>query len=272
MRQILCVILGIILLCPCASAKDEAYVAITFDDGPSGHFTADLLDGLQERKVQATFFLCGYRIDQFPALTARIAAEGHEIGAHGDTHSYFSDLSPLELCRDLNACVEKIRRITEHRPKLLRPPGGLFDLKQLAKTDCADLPVILWSVDPEDWCCSSSETIAERVLGEVKSGDIILLHDMTDSSVQAAFKIIDRLQEQGFRFVTVSDLAHLSGRTLEGGRTYHSFSFAKNASISLREAATEPCTKPDLPPPLPCKAALRRRDSSRTSPSLHPMA
>ncbi len=247
-------------------------MALTFDDGPSGHFTADLLDGLQERKVQATFFLCGYRIDQFPTLTARIAAEGHEIGAHGDSHSYFSDLSPLELCRDLNTCVEKIQHITEQRPKLLRPPGGIFDLQRLEQTDCADLPVILWSVDPEDWCCSSSETIAERVISKAAPGDMILLHDMSDSSVQAAFKLIDRLQAQGFRFVTVSELARLSGTELNGGRSYHSFSFAKNASISLREAETEPCTKPGLPPPLPFKSALRRRDSSRTSPSLHPKA
>ena len=272
MRRKLYIIVCILFLSPRGSAKETPYVALTFDDGPSGHFTADLLDGLQERKVQATFFLCGYRIDQFPTLTARIAAEGHEIGVHGDTHSYFSDLSPSELCRDLNACVDKIQGITEQRPTLLRPPGGLFDLKQLAKTDCADLPVILWSVDPEDWCCSSSETITERVTRKVQSGDIILLHDLSDSSVQAAFKIIDRLQGQGYRFVTVSELARLTGTKLEGGRCYHSFSFAKNASISLREAATEPCTKAGFPPPLPCNSVFMRRDSSRTSPSLHPMA
>ncbi len=272
MIRILCILVCVIFLCPCVTAKEESYLALTFDDGPSGHFTADLLDGLQERGVQATFFLCGYRVEQFPALTARIAAEGHEIGAHGDTHSYFSDLSPAELCRDLNASMEKIRRATGQSPTLLRPPGGLFDLKRLEQTDCAHLPVILWSVDPEDWCCSSSETIAERVLQKAGSGDIILLHDMSDSSVQAAFKLIDRLQERGFRFVTVSELARLSGTKLSGGRSYYSFSFAKNASISLREAATEPCTKPGLPPPLPCNSAFRRRDSSRTSPSLHPIA
>lgn len=272
MFRILCILLCVLLLCPCATAKEERYLALTFDDGPSGHFTADLLDGLQERGVQATFFLCGYRVDQFPTLTARIAAEGHEIGTHGDTHSYFSDLSPAELCRDLNASMEKLQRITGQSPTLLRPPGGLIDLKQLEQTSCAHLPVILWSVDPEDWCCNSSETVAERVIQKARCGDIILLHDMSDSSVQAAFKIIDRLQAQGFRFVTVSELARLSETDLSGGRSYHSFSFAKNASISLRDAATEPCTKPGLPPPLPCNWAFRRRASSRTSPSLHPMA
>ena len=272
MVRIVCIVICVVLLCPCVAAAEDRYVAITFDDGPSGHFTSDLLEGLSERGVQATFFLCGYRIDQFPTIAARIAAEGHEIGAHGDTHSYFSDLSPMELCRELRASVRKIENTTGIRPKLLRPPGGLFDLQGLRESTCSDLSVILWSVDPEDWCCSNSETIAERVTRKVKAGDIILLHDMSDSSVQAAFKIIDRLQAQGFRFVTVSELARLSGTKLEGGQSYHSFSFAKNASISFREAATEPCTKAGFPPPLPCKAAFMRRDSSRTSPSLHPMA
>ena len=204
-------------------AEEGKYVAITFDDGPSGHYTAELLEGLEKRGIKATFFLCGYRVDQFPDLTRRIAEAGHEIGTHSDAHKFFSEMSPKELCKDLTASVEKLREATGQEPTLLRPPGGIYDRKILKQTTCADLPVILWSVDPDDWCCSSSSTIVKRVLNKVEDGDIILLHDMSDSSVTAALEIVDRLQEQGYTFLTVSELARQKGTTLEGGKVYYSF-------------------------------------------------
>ncbi len=208
----------------CAVRSEEGkFVAITFDDGPSGHYTAELLEGLEERNVKATFFLCGYRVDQFPTLTRRIAEAGHEIGTHSDSHRFFSEMSPKELCKDLTTSVEKLREATGQEPTLLRPPGGIYDREILSKTTCADLPIILWSVDPDDWCCGNSCTIVKRVLNKVKDGDIILLHDMSDSSVKAALEIVDRLQEQGYTFLTVSDLAQQSGKTLEGGKVYYSF-------------------------------------------------
>ena len=90
--------------------------------------------------------------------------------------------------------------------------------------------------------------------------------------VADVFEDIDELTAQGFRFVTVSELAALSGTQLQGGQVYHRFSFAKNASISGREAETEPCTKPGFPPPLPRSASFIARQSPRRSPSRAPMA
>lgn len=272
MKIWLCVLLSMALLLPASASDQPKYIALSFDDGPSGHFTSDLLDGLAEREVKATFFLCGYRVEQFPTLTKRIASEGHEIGTHGDTHRFFSELSSTGVCEDLQASVSKLEAVTGARPKLLRPPGGIYDTKILQKTTCADLPIILWSVDPDDWCCSSSETIASRVIKSAKSGDIVLLHDMSDSSVKAAFKIIDRLREQGFEFVTVSELARLSGVTLQGSKAYSCFKLPQNASMASLEAATEPCTKKGFPPPRPFKSELSLRTSSRRSPFLHPIA
>ena len=75
-----------LLLLPVRAGEPEKYVALTFDDGPSGRYTSRLLDGLQERGVHATFLLCGYRMQEFPELTRRIVTEGHEIGLHGYSH------------------------------------------------------------------------------------------------------------------------------------------------------------------------------------------
>ncbi len=272
MKIFLCILLSFALLLPAVASDQPKYIALSFDDGPSGHFTSDLLDGLAQREIKASFFLCGYRVEQFPTLTKRIATEGHEIGTHGDTHRFFSELSPTEVCEDLQTSVAKIEAVTGKRPELLRPPGGIYDTKILQQTTCADLPIILWSIDPDDWCCSSSETIASRVIKKAKNGDIILLHDMSESSVKAAFKIIDRLQEKGFEFVTVSELAQLSGVTLQGSKAYSCFKLPQNASIASLEAQTEPCTKKDFPPPRPFRSVLSLRTSSRKSPFLHPKA
>lgn len=273
MKKLLCVLLtAALLLLPVGAVDEPKYIALTFDDGPSGHFTSDLLDGLAERGVRATFFICGYRVDQFPSLTARIAAEGHEIGVHGDTHTMFSQMSPTQVCADLSEAMRKIEEAAGVTPTLLRPPGGIYDLDVLKKTVCADFPVILWSVDVEDWHRSNSDEICADIVKQVQNGDVILLHDMKESSVNAAFKIIDRLQSDGFVFVTVSELAERSGTQLRGNTAYHGFRFAKNASISDLQAQTEPCAKLPFPPPRPLSSVLRERTKLRRSPSKRPTA
>ena len=82
-------------------------------------------------------------------------------------------------------------------------------------------------MDPEDWRGKSAAGIAAYVTKRAKSGDIILLHDMHASSVDAALRIVDTLEAQGFIFVTVSELALLSGTRLRGGETYYRFDFPK---------------------------------------------
>ena len=229
MKRMLCVfaLLSLCLLPVRAEEGETKYIALTFDDGPSGRFTTALLDGLAEREVHATFFLCGYRVEQFPTLTARISAEGHEIGSHSDRHQFMNEQSAAGVCADLKAAEETIMQAAGKRPTLLRPPGGIYSTAVLRETCCADLPVILWSVDPHDWCRSDVDGIVQDVTKCAKNGDIILMHDMSDSSVQAALRIIDALEARDFEFVTVSELAYLAGQSLNGCESYHSFPSAK---------------------------------------------
>ena len=173
--------------------------------------------------MHATFFLCGYRIDLYPELAARIAAEGHETGTHGDTHSYFTSMSRAEVCRDLAEARRKLMEATGRAPTLLRPPGGLYDAAVLQQTACADLPVILWSVDPEDWHMHDADAVTAHILRHAEPGSVILMHDLTDSSVTAALRVIDALQAQGYEFLTVSELAARSGTALTPGQAYCSF-------------------------------------------------
>lgn len=203
-----------------SAAPQKKVVALTFDDGPTGKYTARLLDILEEKDARATFFLCSYRIAQYPELVSRMAQQGNEIGLHGNNHEYFSDLPTQTLQSDLAQESLRIAEIAGTVSRLVRPPGGLLPENREALKDYA---VILWSVDPKDWATDDRDLIVRRVMQNVKSGDIILMHDASTSSVEAAAEIIDFLRAQGYTFLTVSELAAANGTALQSGEVYHSF-------------------------------------------------
>lgn len=201
----------------------EKYVALTFDDGPTAGVTARLLDGLRERFVPATFFLCGYRMDRCPELLRRMADEGHELGIHGQTHRYLHDCPAETVRQELTATADRIADLCGVRPTLFRPPGGLTGGAVKPTAAELGLSIILWSVDPQDWATHDSGTVVQRILSTVKDGDIILLHDLSDSSVAAAMTVIDTLEAEGYRFCTVSELAFLRGTVPRAGEVYCRF-------------------------------------------------
>ena len=220
MRRIFAGFLGALLLtCSVRADAGVQYVALTFDDGPSGRFTRRLLDGLRERDARATFLLCGYRIEDYPAEAARIAGEDHEIGLHGYSHDPMCDMTETEVASE----IRKTAELLPGAALFLRPPGGKYNGATLAAAEKAGLAVLSWSLDPKDWVCDDASVITERVVQKVKDGDVILLHDMSDSSVTAALRIVDRLQARGFRFVTVSRLAQIKGAELKPGQVYRNF-------------------------------------------------
>ena len=219
MRRILLLLLCLnMLILPVRAVDGDKYVALTFDDGPSGRFTQQLLDGLLERRVKATFLLCGYRMEQFPELTQRIFSEGHEIGYHGYSHGNMQEMSRRTIAQEIMDSQNLLPEDCE--PAFLRPPGGCCSdgVRQVAEVRL--LSILGWSVDPRDWATTDTISIERAVLRNIKDGDIILLHDMSASSVMAALDIIDSLQKEGFRFVTVSQLAAIKGETLEPGHVY----------------------------------------------------
>ena len=222
MRRILiCVLCLSLLILPVRASEGIRYVALTFDDGPSGRFTTQLLDGLMERKVKATFLLCGYRMEEFPELTQRIFSEGHEIGYHDYSHKNMQEMSRRAIAQELMDSQNLLPEDCE--PLFLRPPGGCCSdgVRQVAEVRL--LSILGWSVDPRDWATTDTISIERAVMKNIQDGDIILLHDMSASSVMAALDIIDSLQEEGFRFVTVSQLAKIRGVKMKPGVTYNRF-------------------------------------------------
>lgn len=181
----------------------EKKVAITFDDGPDPVYTSQLLDGLKEREVKATFFLLGKQIEKYPEIVKRMQEEGHLIGTHSYEHVNLSLLSDEKAMEQVNETNQLIFDITGEYPQYIRPPFGCWKCNLDYETNMIE---VLWDIDPLDWKTGSSDAIVKRVMSKVQEDDIILMHDASESSVKAALKIIDRLTEEGYEFVTVEEL------------------------------------------------------------------
>jgi len=178
-------------------------IAITFDDGPHPVYTLKLLDGLAQRNVKATFFIIGESAERYPEVIKRIYAEGHLIGNHTYSHVQLTCISSTRAIEEIRKTNDIVASITGETVRYIRPPFGL-DNKTLAAS--SNLIPILWTVDPRDWSVLNTNSVVSHVVKKVKENDVILLHDIFDTSVDAALQIIDILLEQGYTFVTVDEL------------------------------------------------------------------
>ena len=192
-------------------------IALTFDDGPRRSTTTALLDGLEARGVRATFFLIGKQLDHNEDLIRRMDAQGHQIGIHTYDHVSLTGLSRADFDAQVALTRQKLMAILGHDGFLLRPPYGAVDEAVRKNAGC---PIILWSIDPEDWGDQNAAREVEHVVANARDGAIILLHDIFPASVEAALTIVDRLHAQGYLFVTVEELFAARHIPLEAGEVY----------------------------------------------------
>lgn len=186
-----------------ADIGEEKRIAITFDDGPHRLYTPKLLDGLKERGIHATFFLVGENIGNNEALVKRMAEEGHLIGNHTFSHVQLTKMKKEDACREVQQTNERICAVTGAPVLYIRPPYGSWNDELQEEIP---MTVTLWNLDSEDWKSQNTGKIVELVESEAKEGSIILLHDIFDTSVEAALRIVDDLTAQGYTFVTVDEL------------------------------------------------------------------
>ncbi len=186
-----------------ADIGEEKRIAITFDDGPHRLYTPKLLDGLKERGIHATFFLVGENIGNNEALVKRMAEEGHLIGNHTFSHVQLTKMKKEDACREVQQTNERICAVTGAPVLYIRPPYGSWNDELQAEIP---MTVTLWNLDSEDWKSQNTGKIVELVESEAEEGSIILLHDIFDTSVEAALRIVDDLTAQGYTFVTVDEL------------------------------------------------------------------
>ncbi len=198
-------------------------VALTFDDGP-GAYTNRLLNCLEENKAKATFFMVGSSVSRYKNVVKRMANMGCELGNHSYSHPAFTTLSVSSMKNQVNTTNKKIQEASGKLPTLFRLPYGDGHNNHTV-LNALGLPSIYWSVDTRDWAnTGNSQHTVNAVLNSVKSGDIILMHDIHLSTVKACEIIIPALKKRGYQLVTVSQLAKYKGKTtLRKGKTYTGF-------------------------------------------------
>lgn len=178
-------------------------IVLTFDDGPHPRYTEQLLDGLKERNVVATFFVTGENAQNYPNIIRREQEEGHLIGNHTYSHIQLTSGNRETFREELVKTNEILKNITGETVSFVRPPYGSWD-KSFEKE--LNMFPVLWNIDPLDWCSHNAECIAAKVVENAGDGDIILMHDYYDTSVTAALEVVDVLQKRGFQFVTVEEI------------------------------------------------------------------
>jgi peptidoglycan-N-acetylglucosamine deacetylase len=180
-------------------------IALTIDDGPNPVYTPQILRLLEKYRVAASFSMIGLEVDTYPGVAREVAAAGHVIANHTWSHPDMAYLYPVVVADQMNRATDAIHRVTGRVPTLFRAPYGAWSpavLQQCVKTGMTPLD---WSVDPRDWSRPGTASIVRNIMGNTRTGSIILEHDGGGDRSQtvAALKIVlPRLLDAGYHFHT----------------------------------------------------------------------
>jgi peptidoglycan/xylan/chitin deacetylase (PgdA/CDA1 family) len=242
--------------CPAGSLQPYSYVvrggnsaheiALTFDDGPSPDYTANMMSTLEQTHTLATFFVVGSNVDQYPDLVRRAAADGFGIGMHTYYHPYMTQLSTWDRAWQISETANAIHRALGPNYCLpyWRPPFGDWNSDVFSQMFAAGLTTITWDTDPADWSAPGVQTIIDRIVAGVHGGAIILCHDGYNfrwQTAQALPQIISKLKAMGYTFVTIPQLLGLPQPHAEPG----------SATTPTPSPATSSPTPTPTPSPTP---------------------
>lgn len=194
-------------------------VALTFDDGPYAPVGNRIMDSLEQNDGRATFFVVGNRVAPYKTEIKRMHDNGHEIGNHTYEHKYLNKLGAAQIRSQIELGNQAVAAVTGEAPALVRLPGGNKNNTVLANIN---QPIIMWNIDTLDWKTKNAAKTIQTVLGSVKDGDIVLMHELYTASGDAAVALIPALKERGYQLVTVSELARFRGGLSNKG-VYYSF-------------------------------------------------
>lgn len=188
----------------------KGMIALTFDDGPHPRYTRQILDILKKEGIKATFFVIGENIGYYDeGIVSDIINDGHELGNHTFNHEHTKDMNEENFYRDVKMCHELVKEKYGYEMKIFRPPEGYVDQKVEKIAAEMGYSIIIWSIDTKDWEHVGADLIVGNIEKNADDGDIILMHDYVskpNTTIDALEKIIKNLKNQGYKFVTVSEL------------------------------------------------------------------
>ena len=193
-------------------------IALTYDDGPYAP-VGNRIIGLHGEVQWAgyRFFVVGNRAGSYQEELRRMQASGHEIGNHSYSHKYLQKLGAADIRKEIEMGNQAVAAVTGTAPALVRLPGGGSNATVLANIH---QPIILWNVDTRDWATKNADQTVAAVLGKVKDGDIVLMHELYKPTADATERMVPALAEQGFQLVTVSELIRFRGGAAPGTLYY----------------------------------------------------
>lgn len=194
---------------------NEKKIAISFDAAWGNEDTQMLIDILKKYNVKATFFLVGEWVDKYPESVKALCDAGHSIQNHSDTHPHMTQISKQEMISQIENCNKKIEKITGVKPTLLRPPYGDYNNSVVETIEELGMYAIQWSVDSLDWKDYDAQTIYNKVVPKIQCGSIVLFHNAALHTPEALPSIIEKLQSEGYTFVTIADLIYKDNYTID---------------------------------------------------------
>lgn len=189
--------------------NESKKIAITFDDGPGEEGTEEILQSLAEYDAKATFFMLSQSAEKYPDLAKKVADQGHEIANHSITHPDLKKVDEGQAKEEIETSKETITDITGKEPTLFRPPYGSYSETVTDIAAESNQNIVLWSLDTRDWESLNAEQMYENVVDNTKPGSIILMHDIHHATADAVPDILKELSDEGYEFVTVSELSSL---------------------------------------------------------------
>lgn len=199
--------------------KKRPMIALTFDDGP-GQYTEDLLACLQENNAKATFFMQGINVEAYPEVAKKLKEAGMELGNHTYDHEILTNIDSSSVESELNKMDAALEAAAGVKTTVMRPPGGAYNETVQALTPA---PIIIWSIDTLDWKTRDADNTYNVTVNNVTDGSVVLMHDIHEPSVEAAKRIIPELVSQGYKLVTISEMAEAKGIELKAGQPYFYF-------------------------------------------------
>lgn len=195
-----------------APAKDR-YIALTFDDGPHGSHTPEILSILDRNQVKGTFFVLGNRAETYPDLIAQMSAAGHAVGNHTWSHKSLAKSSSEEAVAALKRTNELISGLTGKPCLIVRPPYGHTSnrVKQLIHNQ--GWHEVMWDSDSRDWENKNPDRILYRVMKSVAPGSIVLFHDIHPGAAGMLQTLITAFKANGYRFITIPELIEIAAST-----------------------------------------------------------
>jgi len=191
----------------CSGAGPGKKIALTFDDGPAENYTPAIIDLLKKHQVHAAFFCIGKRICGNENIIQSLVENGHMVGNHSYSHSWFFDFfSRRKMLSDLKKMDEGLQKSTGKRPLFFRPPYGVTTpaMKQVMKT--GKYTAIGWNVRSFDTVIKDENKLYKRVVSAIKPGAIILFHDTSETTLNILPALINYAVDNGYTFERLDKL------------------------------------------------------------------